>query len=100
MKERLDIRSYVIDVNRQTYRRSRVDLRKTEQTSDNTRNVFWPRSLTKKASNHHENPERKKLVKQNLSDDSKAKAARSNMEVSGKGTRSKRQVKPAQKLNL
>lgn len=39
VKRRLDFRSYVIDVNGQTYRRNQVDLRKTEETPDNTRNV-------------------------------------------------------------
>ena len=32
VKKRLDFRSYVIDVNGQTYRQNQVDLRKTEET--------------------------------------------------------------------
>ena len=75
VKERLGFRSYVIDVNGQTYRRNRVDLRKTEETPNNTRNLYWPRSLTKKASDRCEIRERQELAKQNLSDDSKGNTA-------------------------
>ena len=103
VKERLDFRSYVIDVNGQTYRRNRVDLRKTEENPDNTRNVYWSRSSAKKASDRCEICERQELVKQNLGDDSKANTARSNVEVSATeyyGTRSGRQVKPPQRLDL
>ena len=103
VKERLDFRSYQIDVNGQLYRRNRVDLRKTEETPDNTRNVYWPRSSTKKASDRREIQERQELAKQNLNDDLKANTARSNVEVSGTEyyrTRSGRQVKPPQRLDL
>jgi hypothetical protein len=84
VKEKLDFPSYMISVDAQIYRRNRVDLRKTEETPDNTRNVYWPRFSTKKASDAYENPERQELAKQNLTDNSKVNASlRSNVEMSG-----------------
>jgi hypothetical protein len=71
VKEKLDFPSYMISVDAQIYRRNRVDLRKTEETPDNRRNVHWPRFSTKKASDAYENPERQELAKQNLTDNSK-----------------------------
>ena len=59
VKERLDFQSYLISVDGQIYRRKRADLRRTEETPENTKNVHWPSSSTKKADGIAENPDRK-----------------------------------------
>ena len=70
VKERLDFRSYLISVNGQIYRRNRADLRKTEETPDNARNVHWPSSSTKKAGGVSENPDgQRESLPQNLKKD-------------------------------